>query len=258
MRSTFIAAVALVAIALPSAALPDLAVSGPLVFDAAPKGPHGSMDFLGPTQAVYVTGTVKNLGSARSTGTMVELVINDRVIGRQLLTEIKPGAEAPFSIKWIPDGEGPCDVTVKVDPSNSMREDDKANNVAKANLKIKYNVPTSSTTGENVPRPDLQVRGMSISPDPLSGRLSIISCELYNAGDAVADTTDLVLMMDGSRFTTKQLGPLAPETPMTVIISWTPARRGSKNIQVVVDPMNVVMESDESNNKLEKTVEVKR
>ncbi|MEK8022353.1 MAG: CARDB domain-containing protein [Candidatus Hydrogenedentota bacterium] len=258
MRTLAIVTFAVIAIALPSAALPELGFEGGIAFDAAPKGDRGSMKYLGPQQPVFVTGSISNKGNARATSILVELIINNRIIGRALLGELKAGGSGSYSIKWIPETADTYHITVKIDPSGSVREEDRTNNMLQEQITIRYNVPTAEMTGDNIPRPDLQLPSFSVSPNPIVARLSSIACDVHNSGDAVAENVDVTIMMDGARFATKTIGPIPPESSLSVTFSWTPHKRGNVKIQAQADMENKIMESDESNNSAEKTMEAKR
>jgi subtilase family serine protease len=272
MRFALITATALAlggsVFAVPAAALPDLDVRNNLVFDAAPRGPRGSMNHLGPEQAVFIEGIVKNKGNQIAFNVTVELHVGGKVIGRQTLGRLRGGDQAAFSIKWVPDTEGDFPVRVIADPANSLVEADETNNSQEETVKIAYRraadqgAPDTAVTAPaddaSPVRPDLAFDGeIQVFPMARAGFPSTVTVSVRNDGDAVAENVEVEFMSAGQRHAVRFIGVIPPDEKREVSVQWTPHRRGPHPIVVKIDPENRIRESEEGNNHSQKIVDVK-
>ncbi|HET7656985.1 MAG TPA: CARDB domain-containing protein [Bacillales bacterium] len=102
------------------------------------------------------------------------------------------------------------------------------------------------------PKSDLTVSNLSATP---SNGSTTLTADVSNIGKAGADNV-FVQFLDGqSVIGTSNPISLAPGGSQTVNITWdTTNEQGDHTITAIVDPNNVIIESNESNNKTRKTV----
>ncbi len=259
-------AVALSAFALLAAlpavshALPDLVVSGALTYDAAPRGLPGSMDRLGPEQAVFIEGMVANHGNGRADRVTVVVRVNGDVVGRHTVGALRSGRDAGFSVRWLPPAEGSYTVAVTVDPDNQVGESNEENNTRTEPLVVAYNVSGGGAeNGDSGPMiaADLAVRDISVYPAPRVGSPSTITVEVKNHGDLAAENVEVEFEIEGVKEATRVIAAIPPETVRTVSFNWTPRLRGPRVLVVKVDPALKIVEKDETNNSARRNVEVR-
>jgi uncharacterized repeat protein (TIGR01451 family) len=84
-----------------------------------------------------------------------------------------------------------------------------------------------------------------------------LSVVVVNTGDASAENVDVQLLIDGQVDKVQTLRAVnnGSDDIKTVIFTWA-ANEGSHRIEVVLDPDEEVMESDEGNNELHMDIEV--
>jgi subtilase family serine protease len=216
----------------------------------------GNVNFspLAPTagQDVTIRAVILNHGALEARDVVVQFV--DTTNGAQspigtpqTIARIPPGAAATAQVTYATDGLlGERSIQVVADPNNFIvesREDD--NRVDKA---LVVGAP---------PAPNLVMLSSNVEftpPEPQDGNLVTIQANVLNNGAAGA--TDVVVRFDdvtngAPELIGKQrlIDALAPGEDATVQVTFdTTDKAGERRIQITVDPMNTIMESDEQDN----------
>ncbi len=271
MVKSWILAGMVAALGVPAlAGAPDLDLRNNIIFDAAPRGPVGSMERLVRGQAVFIEGMVVNRGDLPAHGVGVEVRVNGRILDRRELGIIRRGMQQAFSISWVPEAEGTYTVTVIVDPDHKVDESNENNNRREESTRIAFlrEDGSPSETDSNPPRaaredtpaavekPDLRIVGeVGVWPRPIVGRTSNITVTVENRGASASEACEVEVRIAGVRHASRTLPRLRPGERSTISVGWTPGRRRSFQILALADARNRVAESDESNNREQVRVE---
>lgn len=204
-----------------------------------------------PTEGapVVIDATIHNIGwnaSAPTTARFYNGTPPAPQIGAdQPLPFLPIGGGANVSIAWTAPPPGTYVVCVLADPDNLVAELNKTNNLACRAITV---VPA--------PMPDLALTPADIrlapAPPVANGTAVRVTATVHNVGDASSVAT-AVRFFDGIPpappiGTDQPLPPLAPNATADVSVTWTTTPPGTHDVCVVVDPDNVVPESNESNN----------
>ena len=217
--------------------LPDLAVEGAGIV-VAPAGPQ-----VGDSVTVLVT--VWNRGARSSPRTWLAVGVEDPA-GREFsqpfaaTPALGPGETTTVAVPWTPAMAGPHAVRVQVDPAYAVPESDETNNSAARTVLVVDTVPSG---------PELAVGAASVDDLTELPQTLEVRAVVENAGRT--DATTSVAVFD--RF---QSGPVLGRLDVAVgARSASPVRipvqittPGSRGLVVVVDPDDLVPETDETNN----------
>jgi subtilase family serine protease len=202
---------------------------------------------------VTITARIGNAGTllARE-GTSVSFYDGDPADGGILIgtvstsRRLNPGEFEDISLSWHYPVEGTHDVYVVVDPEEKVKECDEQNNIAS----------TQITVGE-IALPDLIIipsNIMIIPPETIEGQPAIITALIHNAGDIGA--SDVVVSFydgdpqsGGMLIDTVTISHINSAEDAIADITWdTMGQTGINYIHVVIDPENLIEESNENNN----------
>jgi subtilase family serine protease len=165
----------------------------------------------------------------------------------QTLTRIAPGDAASAQMTFAPNAPGDFTIQVVADPNNFIVESDEQDNRA-----------TKSLVVGAPPAPNLVAlsSNMEFVPSaPQDGNLVTIHATALNNGTAVA--TDVVVRIEDITETgepqlvgkQRLIDALQPGEEATVQVMFdTTDKAGDRTLRMVVDPLNTVAESDESDN----------
>ena len=203
-----------------------------------------------------ITGTVRNNGGAPATNVAVAFFLGlpgsggVQVGATQNLAAIAAGAASPVSVPWGPIADaGDKLIYIVVDPANTIVEFDETDNTAFVPVRV-------------LSRPDFIVTpaALSFAPAfPRQGDTVTVTAGIVNAGEQGAAAT--VRFFDGPPASGTQLGAdrvitVAGLGQAVVQVSFEAASAAARTIYAVVDPLNAVVEQDETNNTAFRTVGV--
>jgi len=218
---------------------PNLQISHTDIAVASPINQGGS---------TTIAATVRNAGSTPATNVAVAFFIGIPGSGgvqvgtTQLIADMPAGSTRSVSVPWGPIADaGDKVVYVVVDPANAIAEFDENDNRAFITVRA-------------LTRPELLVTSaaMSFSPAfPRQGDTVTVTAQVLNTGEQPASTK--VRFFDGPPASGLQIGPdraitLAALGQATVQASFETASSAARAIYVVVDPLNEIVEPDETNN----------
>ncbi len=245
--------VTVVTLPVQPAAAPNLAMlSGNIKFDPPSPEIH---------DLVTVSATVLNNGTETAHDVLVQFVDvtgggSVPVGTEQLLDAVPAGGGASVEVTYTDTGEtGSRQIRVIVDPNNVIAESNERDNQATRGMVI---------TPPQLPDLIVNVADVEFDPEsPVEGRDATISAKVLNRGNANAvgfvvrflDVTERVPQPVGGP---QRIALLGANDSATVSVTYeTQGKAGERKIRIVADPEDAVKESDEENNRAEKTVRVR-
>lgn len=116
-------------------------------------------------------------------------------------------------------------------------------------LTVKYIEPVNT-------QPDLFVSNLNTPNIPVINQNYELEVTINNGGLISAGTFLVKLYDNDQDIESKIVSNLGVGSAITLIFNWTPTKTGSHTLEVFIDALNQVDESDESNNKLSKALKV--
>ena len=194
---------------------------------------------------VHISAIIKNEGFSPAADTVVKFYkgvpgADGVLLGSQTIPAINPGESSQPGVDWsnIPE-PGEKIIYIKVDPDNQIKEVREDDNEAFTTVKI-------------LSLPDLSISAGSIvfaPPAPKEGDIVTINVVVRNTGEQ--DVTDVsVRAYEGSTIIGSQTISSIPGNSQanTTFTFDTSGKNGARNITVMADPDNVIIEQSEDNN----------
>ena len=207
---------------------------------------------------VTINATVLNDGGGDATEVIVQFVEGSGqgkpISEPQVIDRIPAGSSGVAQVVFDTAGKDDPRVQVIVDPNNYISETDETDNRA-----------TAALTMADQPLANLVVRGTNLAftpKTPREGQRIIITAVIVNHGSASARDVD-VQFMDATERPAVPVGAAqtislipAGGSAAVGIVYDTTDKEGKRQLNVIADPGNFVVESSESDNMARKTVEV--
>lgn len=221
----------------PSVGLPDLVANHLYRYDGGPATPGTLMTFVGefgnPSNA---SAGDFDIAFAVDGGERVRyrvFVGSGRVSNRVFHWDAVPGAH------WI---------NFTVDAAGEITESNETNN------KRSLFVFVANAT----PLPDLVVTNLTPIPaSPREGDNVTVVTTIRNVGGNATGNVSVDLYLDGNTLLGTRIVPIPPPgLNRTVVLGWADAHEGSHSLTAIVDDPNRIPESNETNNKLLRLVDV--
>ncbi|MGW9302932.1 CARDB domain-containing protein [Streptomyces cyaneofuscatus] len=220
---------------------PDLTVSA---LSWSPSSPS-------ETDNITVQGTVRNIGTAASAATTVDVSLGGVVVGSAPVGALAAGASAPVSVPVGKRPQGSYTVSALVDPTDTIIESDNTNN--------SRTTASPLVVGQS-PGPDLEVRSITSSPsNPAVGAAVSFTVAVHNRGTSAVSAGTVTRLTVG----TTTLNGTTPAVPAGATVnvpisgSWT-AASGGATLTATADATNLVAETSETNNVLARSIVVGR
>ncbi len=191
------------------------------------------------TSNVTVTVTVKNQGSGTATSSLLAYYIDDACQEVVYISGLSPGATATKTFSQV---MGVDTYTFKAiaDANDRIAEMDETNN--------------TGTTTLPALAPDLIIESISWSPSPpLKSHKASCTITVKNQGKAQASPVVLDTYFDETYKYQNSLPAIPAGSTATATIPWV-THDSSTTVRAIVDEDNYVIESNESNNAMTKTV----
>ncbi|GAA1631035.1 CARDB domain-containing protein [Kribbella alba] len=220
---------------------PDLVVSSTTWTPASPN----------ETSPITLSATVQNVGSAAAGATSVNFSLGGTVVGSAPVGALNAGASATVSVNAGARPMGSYTVSSVVDPTNTIVEQNDANN--------SFQAPSQLVIAQ-APGPDLQVLGITSNPpNPAVGSQVSFTVAVNNRGTAATGATTVTRLTVGSTVLNTNTASIAAGTTVNVAVggTWT-ATSGGATLTAAADATNVVTETNESNNGFSRAIVVGR
>jgi hypothetical protein len=219
---------------------PDLTVTATTWTPASPN----------EVSQITLSATVRNAGSAAAPATTVNISIGGSVAGSAAVGALAAGASATVSVNGGTRPQGTYAVTSVVDPTNTVVEQDDTNN--------SFTAPTQLVVAQ-APGPDLEVLDVASNPpNPAVGTSVTFNVSVRNRGTSPAGASVTRLTVGTTTLNTNTAAISSGATANVAVTgSWT-ATSGGATITATADATNVVVETNESNNVLARSIVVGR
>ncbi|MFD5906100.1 CARDB domain-containing protein [Streptomyces microflavus] len=220
---------------------PDLTVSA---LSWSPSAPS-------ETDTITVQGTVRNIGTAASAATTVNVSLGGVVVGSAPVGPLAAGASAPVSVPVGKRPQGSYTVSALVDPTDTIIESDNTNN--------SRTTASPLVVGQS-PGPDLEVRSITSSPsNPAVGAAVSFTVAVHNRGTSAVSAGTVTRLTVGSTTLNGTTPAIPAGSTVNVAISgsWT-AASGGATLTATADATNQVAETSETNNVLARSIVVGR
>ncbi|MEV7311973.1 CARDB domain-containing protein [Streptomyces microflavus] len=220
---------------------PDLTVSA---LSWSPSAPS-------ETDTITAQGTVRNIGTAASAATTVNVSLGGVVVGSAPVGPLAAGASAPVSVQVGKRPQGSYTVSALVDPTDTIIESDNTNN--------SRTTASPLVVGQS-PGPDLEVRSITSSPsNPAVGAAVSFTVAVHNRGTSAVSAGTVTRLTVGSTTLNGTTPAIPAGSTVNVAISgsWT-AASGGATLTATADATNQVAETSETNNVLARSIVVGR
>ncbi|MDT0400037.1 CARDB domain-containing protein, partial [Streptomyces edwardsiae] len=149
----------------------------------SPSAPSESDD-------ITVRGTVRNIGTAPSAATTVQVSLGGVAVGSAPVGPLAAGASAPVSVAAGKRAQGSYTVSALVDPNDTIAESDETNN---------SRTTASPLVVGRSPGPDLEVRAITPSPaNPAVGAAVSFTVAVHNRGTSAVSAGTVTRLTVGS------------------------------------------------------------
>jgi subtilase family serine protease len=195
-----------------------------------------------------VNATIANVDSTnKSCAFTVKLYVNGSVNGTKTVPLLNPDTNTTLSFEWIPNSTGVYNITVVADSGGCITETDELNNTK-----------TEFVTITDSPQPDLNVTAIYNDTVYDSGFTNTIIATIWNCDDdGWAGTFNVTLYNDSTPIGEKTVKVLGPGKKVNVTFDWKLDSGGyTTTLNATADSDNVVNETCETNNSLNKSVYV--
>lgn len=191
-----------------------------------------------------VTATIENQGNVDAGKFKVELRADASLIDQIEVSSLSADASTTVTFEWKPTDTGIYTLKVTVDPDDVIEEIDETNN--------------ELTKSYGVELPDLTVAFKTVPSELVEDETYTIEVEVSNIGEEDAGAFSVALEADGVTIGSVDVRKLAAGSSKALQFSWTPEEAGTYTLKATVDPLDEVVESDETNNTAQVTVTVEK
>lgn len=203
------------------------------------------------TDTTQVAATVKNIGTAASAATTVNVSVGGIVAGSASVGGLAAGASTTVQVSIGKRAQGSYTVTSVVDPTDTIVEQDNDNN--------SFTAPAKLVVAQS-PGPDLQVLSIDSSPsNPAVGAAVSFTVAVNNRGTTASGATTVTRVAVGSTTLNTNTPSIAAGATANVSITgtWT-ATSGGATLVATADATGVVTETNETNNSFSRSIVVGR
>jgi subtilase family serine protease len=189
------------------------------------------------TENVTIHITVKNVGAGIAQTSRLDFYADGIGVDQIYFQTLYPGYYDTKTISWFP-GVAQHTLSAVIDASNWIYESNDSNN-------------TYSVIMPAVSPPDLVIDDITWTPDPATvNSWMTYTITVRNAGGRTVSVCYLDFYISPSYRYNRKLGPILPGGTATATINFFTSDAPFK-VRAIVDPGNLVAESDETNNELE-------
>ncbi|AWS44053.1 CARDB domain-containing protein [Streptosporangium sp. 'caverna'] len=203
------------------------------------------------TNAITLSATVRNLGTAASAADSVNFYIGGTLAGTVAIPGLAVNGTATVTQNIGTRGMGTYEVSARVDVDNTVFEQNEANNT--------FTAPSSLVVAQ-APGPDLQVLSVASNPpNPAVGAAVTFTVAVNNRGITATGATSVTRVTVGGTTLNTNTPSIAAGATVNVVISgsWT-ATSGGATITATADATNVLAETNETNNTFSQAIVVGR
>jgi subtilase family serine protease len=206
-----------------------------------------SMDEPIQGQEISITALIHNTGQAEAQDVFITFMEDSTFIGNSTITSIPGGDTRGATVQWTPEKAGDVTLTISVDPDNTIEEIVENNNIISLTKTVKAAFPDLTFDELRFYRGDGK-RIDNINTHLIEAEESRIGAVVRNIGGLTADNILVRFREGGVNLGVDQLiGQLGVNKTFEIGMNWTP-NLGFHGIEALADPINGIVESNESNN----------
>jgi len=202
-------------------------------------------------EEVSIEVRAKNVGGS-SPGLVTKggLLVNGSLALTFLVPDLQPGQEAALRFNWTPGLQGTYSLAFVADYTGLVDEADENNNLLPMIVKV---VPKG--------RADLCATGILWSPELITaGRTAALRPVLANLGEVASPECSGLFLANGSEIGSVRIPPIPAggrlDESSQLFVPWTPSAPGLYVISFMVDAEAEVVETDETNNAVDASINV--
>jgi hypothetical protein len=222
-------------VAPPVEVLPDLT---PAAMEVTPSEP-----IAGETCNVEVT--IQNIGREDTGSFAARLTVDSMEVQTVIVNGLAVDESTIATFSWTPQEQGTYELTATVDPTNLVIELSEDNNIISTTVVV-----------QPMPLPDLTAEFTDLPESFLAGTNYDITVLVTNVGESAVGAFDVDLRANGVLVNSVEVSGLSAGTSTTVSFAWTPVTAGDYTLAAAVDPENVIVEANETNNVVTASVNV--
>ena len=182
-----------------------------------------------------ITAVVKNDGTAYTDGFEAAMFVDGILIETTDVPSMGPGGNRSVNFNWMPELEGNYTIVVMADSGRMINETDESNNNRSMAICVIFTDIDLVITD-----------AIALNKTPLDGDVVRVDATIEDQGNVSTEDFTVVFYDNDDAFHTEILSLDAGGSD-TVSACWD-ARYGEHNIRVIIDPDNMIWETDETNN----------
>ncbi|MCK9150783.1 cobaltochelatase subunit CobN [Methanobacterium alcaliphilum] len=196
-------------------------------------------------QPSQVLVNIFNSGNSSASSFYVKLFDGATEIGSKLISNLDAWSSTSVSFNWTPDSAGYHNLKAIVDTENTVDESNETNNQLTLQVLV-----------EKL-RPDLTVLNLTLPSSSSVNTTYNITTVIANTGLNQSASFLVKLFDNGQEVGSQSINNLNVNENRTLTFSWKPNTIGSHILKIVIDPLNVINETNKTNNELSQSILVK-
>lgn len=196
-------------------------------------------DILGPDEdSRNLVFSAHNRGGRVSEPTRAAILIDERKVAEVEVGPVQPSASNQYRVTLPRLPDGAHGLRIVIDPEGKLEEMGKANNGFARQIEFRSG------------QVDLSLGGLSLEPSPpRAGEPLRIRVRVINSGSGTA-RVEVGFRLNGREVGRKFISGLWTKSAKEVVLELAQAPEGISSLEVVVDPDDLILETDEKNNSL--------
>jgi subtilase family serine protease len=182
-----------------------------------------------------ITAVVENDGTAYTDGFEAAMFVDGILIETTDVPSMGHGGNRSVNFNWMPELEGNYTIVVMVDSGRTINETDESNNNRSMAICVRFTDIDLVITD-----------GIALNKTPLDGDVVRVDATIEDQGNISTEDFTVVFYDNDDAFHTELLSLDAGGSD-TVSACWD-ASYGEHDIRVIIDPDNMIWETDETNN----------
>jgi len=188
-----------------------------------------------PGEEVAALAIVENNGTRSTPEANLSFALDDGTVADATIDPLDPNGQTSVEATFTATSGGTLAATI--DPDDTLVEFDEDNNRAETPLEL---------AGDAAP-PDLTVDAITVDGDLANDDPITLTARIANVGEGPAPQAEVDFRVDGSSIGTTTVDGLAAGGQANASLEWS-AESGATELEVVVDALEEIDESDETNN----------
>ena len=201
-------------------------------------------DTMVVNQSCTINSTIANRGLTNATAFQVEFYDGTNLLKTFNLDGLNAGSTTNLIFNWTPTTTGTHKIRVVVDTLNQIKEAKETNNGISKDLQV------------DPQRPDLTLvsTNLGVPETPAVNQTYHLNATVTNQGLVDAGPFQVDFYDGNTKIGSRSIVGLKAGSTISIPFDWTPTNPGSHNLKVLLDTLDQIDESNETNNQLTKFV----